>query len=296
LRDRLYITFNPPYVAPVQGPQPETIAYLDAVGIVDDGTVYFTGTAQETTGALIWGYLDTRVVNIKNLLGLPLNVDNLGSILGYWYPRISVNTNGVIKNIADISRYSGTLFGGYTISSTGILYNGTNGYMSTGATMKTLNTNVGMSNSKCAYGIIVKTNVSGTYVDFGALDNSGGLDTHIALYSRNGSGNMVMRNFVAGVNYNVAVANSLGHCYMVRDTTTQFKAYKDTSLLLTQATAAASTSYGLEVITEGALNNDGSIIQYAPREYTSLWCGCVTPAEALLIDIELRGLDTDLNR
>lgn len=100
--------------------QPETIAFLNAVGIADDGNITIYGI----TGNAVWQGVDAFIVT--------------GKAAGWWskqlalYPFIGGSAVTHRVNMVNPSTYLGTFFGGMTHDANGITGNGTNAYMATG--------------------------------------------------------------------------------------------------------------------------------------------------------------------
>lgn len=115
--------------------QPETIKYLNAISVSNDGTIYYSGDTEEITGEEVWLAIDDHYVGLKDILGLPLGVDNLKTLLSFVYPFFGGTSgthkfNGIDARDLDAA-YRGLFFGGVTHGKRGVTFNGTNSYMDT---------------------------------------------------------------------------------------------------------------------------------------------------------------------
>jgi hypothetical protein len=115
--------------------QPETLSYLNALPIVNNSTLYFIGTPQEITGAAIWNAVDSFVVTLKTNFSLTLGINNLNTKCPAIYPFIGGTAITNKYNLCDAqdtnAAYRIIWSGGVTHSSTGVAFNGTNGYGNT---------------------------------------------------------------------------------------------------------------------------------------------------------------------
>jgi hypothetical protein len=273
----------------IPGLEPETTAYMNAALIPNDGTVYFSGTAYEKTGAQLWTALETLVIAWKTDLGLSLGSLTLASRFKFIYPRIGGTAATHAINL--IGATSGTFNGGWTHDGSGALPNGTNGYMNTNFIPSAL------SVTNCSFGFDSKTNTNGLASDFGVIDSTGGgIYGDINMYGRTG-GNLNTRLGANGFNSAIATTTSLGILSMKRDNSANYKVYQEGALLTTHVIASQSTFSNLYPITEAAFNAFGSIIQYSPRKRTLLFAGTsMTDTEMADFTTTWRTLETTLNR
>lgn len=103
---------------------PDAEAFMIATEIPNNSTVYYEGTIYETTGALLWTYINTYVIALKDA--------------GVWtkykaiYPFIggtATTHKWNLKDPRDLDvAYRIIWFGGWTHSATGAKPNGVNGY------------------------------------------------------------------------------------------------------------------------------------------------------------------------
>jgi len=106
--------------------QAETIAYMNALGIAADGTIYYPSTTYERTGLQLWSYVNTFVIVIKAIGWAKFRAIWLR--IGGTAARHSIN---LINPMNTDAAHRLTYFGGLTHSATGELPNGTNGYANT---------------------------------------------------------------------------------------------------------------------------------------------------------------------
>lgn len=117
-------------VAPSYLYQPETVAYMTTAGYLNNSTVYFPSTPYEIAGSNVWSYYDNFCINAKNILSLPLNVNNLNTRLAYFYP--FYGDTAFINSIDFVTGLSaGNFFGGVSFSGNGFKGNGFDAYFNT---------------------------------------------------------------------------------------------------------------------------------------------------------------------
>jgi hypothetical protein len=104
--------------------EPETIAYMTAVGIPADATVYYPSTVYERTGLQFWQYTDALVIALKAI--------GWSKFKAFW-PRLGGTADrhkwNLINPVDSDAAHRNVFFGGWTHSATGCLPNGTNGYI-----------------------------------------------------------------------------------------------------------------------------------------------------------------------
>jgi hypothetical protein len=116
--------------------EPETIAYMTAVGIPADATVYYPSTAFERTGLQLWQYVDAFVVAAKG---------------GGWWSKMyalylyiggtaTAHKFNAVNPLDTDAAFRLTFFGGITHSSEGMKGNGINGYCMTHCTYSAMGT------------------------------------------------------------------------------------------------------------------------------------------------------------
>ena len=114
-------------VPPPPPRDPDTTAFMNATGIPDDSTVYYTGTPQEITGTGLWTAIDTLVLDLKDA--------SLWSDLQAFYPFVGGTASTHkwnLKNPLDTdAAFRLTWGGGITHDRLGVTGNGTNAYGNT---------------------------------------------------------------------------------------------------------------------------------------------------------------------
>jgi len=109
----------------------ETIRYMRAIGVPNDGTVYFAGTAQEITGAQAWEVFNVHFLELKGKgeINNSVNLLPLFIILRPYFGGSATTNKFNAKNPSDTDgAFRQTYFGGLTHSRLGCKGNGTNGY------------------------------------------------------------------------------------------------------------------------------------------------------------------------
>lgn len=118
-----------------RGFEPETIAYLNTIGILNNSTIYFPSTAQETAGEEIWIGVNDFFVYCKNIHSLPLGISNLLTVYDVIWGFIGDNATMLKYNsINPLDTNAAnrlTFFGGWGLGPTGITPNATNAYANT---------------------------------------------------------------------------------------------------------------------------------------------------------------------
>lgn len=106
--------------------EPETTAFMTHadVNIPNDGTIFYSGTVYETTGAALWTAIDNFIKREKTAA-------RWTNIL-YFRPRIKGTALAHAKNLKDPATFVGTHFGSWVHDGGGSTANGTNTYMPTG--------------------------------------------------------------------------------------------------------------------------------------------------------------------
>lgn len=120
------------YFGGAPSPEPETTAYMAALGIADDSTIYFASTSFEITGAEQWTAINDFYVYLKNHYGLTLGVNNLSTVIDAVYPAMG-GTASTCKfnclNPADTdAAFRLSFSGGWTYNGGGLIPNATNSY------------------------------------------------------------------------------------------------------------------------------------------------------------------------
>ena len=219
---------------------------------------------------------------------MTLKQNNLSTKFKYIYPRIGGTATAHRINLVDPTTFIGTFSGGWTHDGSGALPNGTNGYMNTNCKYDTPNFD---RDDQCFF-FDSKTNTDGLYVDIGC-QGTGNAD--INMFTRLG-GNLNTR-ICDGTNSPTAVADSLGLFALSRYSGTEYKQYKEGSVVATKTVSSLIYSATKYDIYEAAANNTGSNIQHSPRKRTLHGSGkSMTDTEMGNFVTAWRTLETTLNR
>lgn len=157
-----------------------------------------------------------------------------------------------------------TFSGTVTHASTGMISNGTTGYGNT-----YLNPNTSYPSGFMSIGIYSRTNVTGTYVDIGAISAT---NDRIQIYARFGGNMFGQVNTDNNTSEVLAVANSLGWSFANRSLSTAAFVQRNTSQSSSFSTPLAVVNNNIYVM---AQNNSGSAAFFAPRELALIWIGGV---------------------
>lgn len=178
-----------------------------------------------------------------------------------------------------------TFNGGWTHSSTGVLPNGTTGYAEThlvpSSTLTIQDTHIS---------VYSRTNIDGLYGDLNVISGGGSL----LMYSRFGD-EFYTDQYDTTARLQVANTSSLGWLLATRTSTTSLVAYRNASSL----GSLGSTSGPLPNadLLLAATDNNGSIIQFSPREYAfaTIGAGISSTIAALMYD-DIQNYQTTLGR
>lgn len=291
---RLYIAYRPVTPAPIIPPvvyEPETEAYLNALGVSNDSTTYMGSTVYEITGANLWTYLNNFVVNVKNIFGLTLGSNNLSTQFKFIYPRF-LDTSSAHRYNLVTGLQDATYFGGWTHDGGGATPNGTNGYVDLNINYTTAN----FTNNNQSFGFFSKTNTSaGIYADFGMINDG---RSNAVMYT---NGTDIVTRLNSETNKTLTLSSSLGVLSMSRTSSTQYKTFRNGLSIGTNtdnSTAMYIPPQGFKLV-EGALYNAGSlsVAFFSPRKRTWFWGGLgMTDSQMLDFYNELANIETLLNR
>jgi hypothetical protein len=240
--------------------QPETTAYLTAIAVPNDSTVYYASTAQQIIGSAIWTALDTFVVSLKNAFSLTLGVNNLSTKFNAIYPMIGGTATSHKYNLVNPldtnAAFRLTFSGGWTHAGTGALPNGSNGYADTYIVP---NTNIADRNN-CHISYYSRTNKAGSaYVEMG-------VNTPDALfiaprYDASGAYRAVNSTQVGPTANSI---NTAAFFQANRISSSQAILYRNSSALYTDTVFSSGLS--TRNIFIGCYNNAGSPLYYTNRE------------------------------
>ena len=267
--------------------QPETTAYLETVGIVNDGTIYFSSTIYEITGSAIWTAVDNCVIAIKTALGLALGSVTLPNRMKFWYPRIGGTATRHKYNAVDPTTFVGTYAGTFTHDGAGDDPNGVNAYFDTDCTLNQFN------ETDITFMMFIKEDSNGTYADCGCV--AGGVG-ELLFYPRRNT-NQLQTRLTCQSESTDTNTSSLGFFAMTRNDANNFRTYKDGSVLETNAnTSSPPNSLKIKEYTT-SLGNDSTHVFYSPRRHTHfMGLDGVTDTEAQDIYNAIANLELALNR
>lgn len=100
--------------------EPETLNYMASVGIADDSTTYYPGTAQQITGNGFYMAIDTFVKSLKT--------EGIFSKLKAVYPLIGGNASAHSWNLRDITQFKMDWYGAGAHTKTGFKGDGISAY------------------------------------------------------------------------------------------------------------------------------------------------------------------------
>lgn len=174
-----------------------------------------------------------------------------------FYPMLGGTAASCAINLIDTSTYRGTFYNSPTFSSTGVDWNGTNQYMSTGFDLSTLSS---QDNQHIMY--YSMENVNEPAIPMGG--GTGSIATDLELYNTT----LYAFNGTNGGNYaTVGLSTTAGVFINTRVASTDYTVYQDgTSIATKSATALANLGFLLYI---GATAGGGNIAAY----FTTMKCG-----------------------
>jgi len=194
----------------------ETIAYMNALSIAYDNTIYFSGTAQEISGTDLWAAVETHVLGLKS--------NGIWDLMYVIHPIIGGTSTRHSKNLINPAVSSMVFANSPTHSEIGIQFNGTN--------QNTVVThNDGGGGNNVAFGVYTRNSPSGYYID----GDSGKMwltDAYIRVYT--------------GTQNNISAAGfGTGLITIMRGNTTQqkYKRNKNSLFTWTASLNNAPTAY-----------------------------------------------------
>lgn len=182
--------------------------------------------------------------------------------------------------------------GGITHSSTGVLFNGTNGYANTYCNPQT---QLGLASNHLSH--YSRTQVSNTNTHDMGCETGAGLNFNLFQYYSA----ITNKGFNDG-SYptNAAVSNTtntLGLALGTRQTNTSLKLFFNSSLLTTNTTAKSATNYPNFNIYIGATNSANTAAAYSPRQCAFATIGDgLTDTEAANLYTAVQAYQTTLSR
>lgn len=278
----LYITFTPQYVREFQF-EPETIAFMTAVGVPNDSTTYYGSTAYEITGSAMWTALDGLCLSLKTAFSLTFGESNLSTKFDAFYPLIGGTATTCKYNLIDPQDTNGamrlTFSGGWTIGATGIKGNSTNAYADT-----YWNSTAKAGAQRVGYGAYRRVDgTTGIFGTFGGTSNTRlyhfGTDNIFTISLVSNPGSALLRSCAATLN------------------TSNTKMFSRSGVINTysaQTLTLSSINYYL-----GALNVSNTPAQYSDMEISTYWLtGKVelTDAQTIAINAAVDQFNAELFR
>lgn len=216
-------------------------------------------------------YSLTTYKNAINNLVISLKEANIWSKITAMYPLLSDGINQSrlyqikynLKNPLDTNAaYRLTFAGGYTITGTGILFNGVNGYANTYLAPSALNQN------SIHFGVYSLSNTQVTVNDIGSIDNP--VTSGAVMLIRDASNNFSSRTNQSASN-SVANATSLGLYITNRTGASVVNSWRNSTKIIAQTTTSATpNSFNMYI---GARNDAGTATLFSNREYSFVTIG-----------------------
>jgi len=181
--------------------------------------------------------------------------------------------------------------GGITHSSTGVLWNGTNGY---GDTKLNAQSNLGQFSSCITY--YSRTNNDGVYIEAGTQNGSNFNPRIIMHIKLNGFGYYDQNDDVTGrITVNLSSTNSTGLYAMSRTANNSAKAYRNGNQIGSTNTNTISTALPSQNIWLGAFNANAPIYTNRECAFASIGDG-LTDTEAANLYTAVQAYQTSLSR
>lgn len=246
---------------------PQVVAYMAAIGVPYDATVYAPPFANNLTGIQLWNATQTLVADLDTNGILPK--------LKAFYPNIggsAANCKWNLLNVADTdAAFRQTFTGGFTFDANGYAGNGTNGFVNTHfiPSVECSSVNEGL------FGFYTRTN-NGTNFRFIGCTSSGPT-AHWYLFMSSSHGGGISLNLTTQVNL-VPLTNS--RCNIVkRGENTGMQYYLDGTLynFTNFGTALPTTKFYFS-----ARNNNGTAAEFTARNFACGFLGTgLTNAQAV---------------
>lgn len=267
--------------------QPETIAYMTAVGIPADGTLYYPSTIYERTGLQLWQYVDAWILSGK--------VNGWWNVIDAIWPMIggtSIAHKWNAKNPLDTNTaYRLVFFGGVTHNATGITGNGFNGHVETFFNLATNGGNY--TQNSASMGFYCRSLEAGTITDMG-VHNSNQTNGSWMLTGRGSNTDRMNLNTGApGVN---ALSNAQGLIQINRTNSTNTTRWINGFNQLTNAESSSSLLPDTIPLMVYKLQGSGNLF-YSPRNYSMFFIGGgMTIAQITNFYTDTQTLQTSLGR
>lgn len=216
--------------APPPSYDADATAYLNAVGILNDSTLY-GGIA----GSAIWTAFDTWFTDTK--------ADGLYNDIIYFYPCIGTTASehkwNAVNPLDTDAAYRLTFGGGATFSMNGVQWNGTNSYAETHLNPSTDYT----STNSFAIGHYSRTSAAVAQSIEQGLYKPGGFNENVYLWTQRSSDNQCVVKLATGTDFSSAViTNGLGLFHAQRSSSTANQVWQNTTKIINDTSI---TSVGL---------------------------------------------------
>jgi hypothetical protein len=272
--------------------QPEIYPYMEAIGMPNNNTIYHEGTVHEKTAVQIWNRTDLLLEKWKIGLGLPLDVNNLKTRVKLALLCIGGTATSHKYNIADVSTYEASFYGGWTHDGSGMQPNGTNAYMTS---TQDLFSQFRYGMESATFGFDSKTDADGFYLDMYSAD---GARPTILLYGRR-SGSIYSQFDSSNISSIDTVSDSQGLYILNRVNANLFEVHKENILVGSHAKSCGQEITNVVLYSAGL---PGS--QFSPRKRTLTFGACkvqgiyggFSPTERTMFTNEWRSFDNYNNR
>jgi len=264
-------------VAAVSSFEAETTAYMNAVAIPNDTTVYYATTPQEITGAAIWTGIDNYVKEVRAFYH---KFKAIHPLIGDTVPKMKWN----LKNPLDTdAAFRLAFFGSGILSATGWKGNGSNAYIET-----FLNQSTEITLNSESVGYYIRTSSSSG--NDGGGKGSATQDPGTTVIVRTGGINGFRSQ--SKTESAVALTNLTGLMAVNRIISSSYKVQSRDSLFTVNT---ASLGLANESFNIGAIG--GSVGPYSDREYSfSYISDGLTDTELLAHNTAVENLQTALKR
>lgn len=269
--------------------EPETTAYMTAIAVPADGTLYYPATIYERTGLQLWQAFDAFVVTGKSA--------GWWSTLLAFYPYIggtaTAHKFNAVNPVDSNAAFRAQFFGSVTHSATGVQGNGVNGYANTFFNDQTF----GVDRNNFGITMYSRTGGFATGIDMGLSSAS---FTYNWLFVFRSLGTSLIGAYDdSGFNIsNTVITDSLGSFTVTRQTAeanTQ-RMYRNGTLVGSRLAVAPTGYANLEMFLM-ARNSLGSPSLYSARNYSAhaIHNG-MTAANVASFHTALQTLQTSLGR
>lgn len=253
---------------PGPGPDPDAQAYFDRV--VSAG-----------------GVLTEAEQNAVNQLVIDMKANGTWTPMKAVYPMVGSSAAACAQNLKS-SSFTGTFSSGWTFASTGVTPNGTSAFMNTGFIPIT---NF-LSQNNISFGYYNNGNMTSPSTEMGSANAGFGNGSYLIVNVTNSSYNRVSSNATQAYN---ASPYTTGLYSLSRIVSTQFKYYKNSTILNTAAIASSGLTSNTFWAAGGV--NYGSAAEYGGGRCAFSWIGDgLTDTEVSNLYTAVQAFQTTLNR